>query len=185
MRLLQIACAVVASLFIGFQAQAETQWTVDQTESALSFEVTIGGSATNGSFEDWSAEITFDPARPEAAQVGVEVNVSSVIIDAPQAQPLISTPQWLDASGYPVARFVGRGFEEAEEGALSLPGMLSLKGIDVPVELLGTINITGDIAVANFATTLDRSLFSIGDDNPAVADAIEVRITLIAMRENE
>lgn len=169
-------------LFIRTEAHAGTRWQLVEADSSLSFLVSIGGSETAGIFQDWSATISYDPDTKEHAHIVVEVNIGSVSIDAPQASSLVGAAQWLGARGYPTARFVGHGFSIADDQTLTMQGMLSLKGIDVPITLVGSIEIEGGTAHAEFETTLSRSAFGVGDENPAVADPVTVRARLTAIR---
>ena len=53
-------------------------WAVNHEASQLSISVEIGGRRLFGAFQDWRAEIAFDPERPEACRVRVEVDVASL-----------------------------------------------------------------------------------------------------------
>ncbi len=44
--------------------RAETTWDVIAMDSRLSFTLQIGGSDTAGHFENWSADIIYDPICP-------------------------------------------------------------------------------------------------------------------------
>lgn len=176
------ACLVAAN---ASSAKAESRWEVIQSESTLEFTVDIGGSQASGMFGNWSAEIIFGPDAMADASVTVDVDISSVVIENPQATSLIESAQWLDTNGHPQARLVGVGFDTRPNGTLTLPSMLTLKGVDVPINLVGTIEIKGTDAFAVFTTSLSRDIFAIGDDNPAVADLVTVTAKIAANRINE
>jgi cytochrome b561 len=166
-------------------AQAETRWEFNPSESTLEFVVDIAGSQTLGMFANWSAEIIFDPDALADASVTVDVDIASVMIANSQAASLIETGQWLDTEAHSEARLVGLGFNAGQNGTLVLPSMLTLKGVDVPVDLIGTIEIEDTAAFAVFTTSLSREIFAIGDDTPAVADLVTVTATVTANRIDE
>jgi len=171
------------ALFLGVpNVQAGTFWQVVERDSSLSFSVSIGGSNTVGHFENWSAAITYDPGTLESAYITAEIEIASVEIDSPKATSLIGTSRWLDSAGYPAARFVANGFSVLKDEIFTLPGMLTLKGVDVPVTLVGTLEIDGDIARADFEISLSRRAFGIGEDIPAVSDLVVVMVKLSAIR---
>ncbi len=182
MKIIHLLSGLIAMCAIAAQAKAETRWKVINAESELSFQVKIGGSLAKGRFDDWSADIIYDPERPASATVAVEITLSSAMINVPQAQSLIKTAEWLDVTVHPNARFVGGGFQRVGEDKLSQKGMLTLKGVDVPVELLGSIDISGETAQAAFVAMLDRATFNIGNDNPGVNQIIEIGIAINALR---
>lgn len=172
-------------IFVVSNAKADTRWQVVEMDSSLSFSISIGGSITVGQFENWSAVIVYDPGTPESAYITAEIEIASAEIDSPKAANLIRTSRWLDSAGFPTARFVANGFSVLEDETLTLPGMLTLKGVDVPVTLVGTLKIDGNIARADFELALSREAFGIGEDVPAVSDLVVVMITLSAIRTTE
>ncbi len=108
--------------------------------------------------KDWSAEIEYDPARPQRTKVSVTVTTRTLEIDSPPARLLAAVDpdgpsaedrveigdkmlgtEQLDAETYPTITFVSTGVERRGERELRLRGTLSLHGrsreIEVPVTL--------------------------------------------------
>lgn len=166
----------------GQAALAGTAWQVDYANSTLTFLVSIGGVSTSGEFSDWHATIHYDPVTPDTADVTVGINMGSVAIVSPQAAPLLTTGPWLDITGHPSARFIGKGFVVNNDQSLQLPGQLSLKGVDMPTTMTGTIDVDEATAHAQFEASLSRSVFEIGDDTPAVSNSVTVFADLKATR---
>ncbi|MEP0409135.1 MAG: YceI family protein, partial [Roseibium sp.] len=70
------AAVLMTSLMAPGVALADT-WTVDPSRSQLAFEVAQAGSPLKGVFETWTADIEFDPATPETADISAEITTLS------------------------------------------------------------------------------------------------------------
>lgn len=174
---------VTANVFHADETAAST-WDIDPEQSALTYEVAIGGAGAQGTFGAWSAEIAFDPAAPEAGRVDVEIAIGSVTISDSRAASSVGAPAWLNTATFPTAVFTAAGFNMASEGAFTLPGTLTLRGVTHPVALSGTILIENNTATVAATTAFDRALFQIGDGQDAVAQEVRVRVDLVATRTN-
>lgn len=160
-------------------AAAEMTWTVDHDQSALSFAVEIGGTEAVGVFGQWDADITFDPTAPEIATVVVSIDIASVRIDDDRAQA-IADAAWLGAADHQTARFTSTTFELESDGTLTVPGTLTLKGIDMPLTLTGTLSVENCIARADLSSSIDRTSHDIGVGQNAVAPDVSITATLLA-----
>ncbi len=124
--------------------------------------VEIGGRRLFGAFQDWRAEIAFDPERPEACRVRVEVDVASLAFPDDMASSSAAEPEWLAAAAYPVAVFEGEGFSRSAPGEWAVHGELTLKGETRPLDLKVSIATEGESAEARVGATLIRSDFGVG-----------------------
>ncbi|MBT0957077.1 cytochrome b/b6 domain-containing protein [Alphaproteobacteria bacterium KMM 3653] len=161
--------------------QVQSDWQV--TEGTLGITVSQFGSDVQGSFADWTADITFD----ETAQAGkhgavtVQINISSLTLGSVTAQAM--GPDFFDAEGFPTATFTA-DILEAEAG-YSAEGTLTLKGTAQPVTLPFTLEIDGDTAVMTGQTTLNRMDYAIGTSQPdesSLKFPVMVDIALTASR---
>ncbi|MEE2809429.1 MAG: YceI family protein [Pseudomonadota bacterium] len=169
----------VALSCLAITAAADTTWKVDHDQSALSFAVEIGGTEAVGAFGRWDADITFDPTAPELGTVVVSIDIASVRIDDDRAQA-IADPAWLGAADHPTARFASTAFDLASDGTLTVPGTLTLKGIDLPLTLTGTLSVENSTARADLSSTIDRTSHDIGVGQNTVAPDVAVTATLLA-----
>ena len=69
------ACALVAVALPN--AACATEWSVDTAKSWLGFTGIMAKAPFNGRFGHWRADISFDPAQPEAGHAVVKVDMSS------------------------------------------------------------------------------------------------------------
>ncbi|MGH1460315.1 MAG: YceI family protein, partial [Paracoccaceae bacterium] len=161
----------VALSCLACAATAQTAWIVDHDQSDLSFSVQIGRTEAVGAFDRWDADITFDSAAPELSTVAVSIDIESVRIDDDRAQA-IADPAWLGAAEHPTARFTSTTFNLTSDGDLTVPGTLSLKGIDMPLTLTGTLLVEVCAARANLRSMIDRASYEIGVGQNAVAPIV-------------
>ncbi|SFI98254.1 YceI family protein [Albimonas pacifica] len=141
---------------------AAADWEVDHAASRLSISVEVAGRRLFGEFQDWRAEIAFDPENPEACRVRVEVDVASLAFPDDMASSSAAEPEWLAAAAHPVAVFEGEGFSRSAPGDWTVHGVLTVKGETRPLDLEVAIAAEGDAAEANVAAELVRSDYGVG-----------------------
>ena len=173
---------MAALIVTGAPSAAEPDWTVDHATSRLGYAVEIGGTTATGHFDGWTAEIAFDRDRPEEGRVRVEIAMDTVSIDDARAQA-VGDAAWLGVDDHPVAVFQSDRFDLAPDGALTVTGWLTLKGIDAPMTLAGTLVVEGMEARADLAGTITRLSHHVGVGQNAVAADVTVQATLTARCE--
>lgn len=161
--------------------QVASDWQVK--EGTLEITVQQMGSAVTGQFADWTAAISFtdrDTPGP-AGTVEVQVSIPSLTLGSVTAQAM--GPDFFDAERFPRAVFRGE-IVRTEDGYIAR-GPLSLKGVEVAIELPFALEIDGDTARMTGALTLDRLAFGVGEnmtDAGSLGHGVEVAVDLIAQR---
>ena len=176
-----VAGWTLALLVAAPAATAGQVWSVDREMSTLTYTARAGEAQIPGRFGAWMAKIAFDPHQPEAATLEVEIDMSSIVISGPGTQA-VGEAAWLDIVQHPRAEFKAQGFLWARDGALTVPGLLTLKGLTVPLTLTGKLDVDGGRAQADVTGTLLRLNHGIGVDQDAVAAEVEIRAQIIATR---
>jgi cytochrome b561/polyisoprenoid-binding protein YceI len=172
-----------ASSDTGVAPAASGQWLVEDGTVAITIRQ-LGADVT-GSFADWIAAVDFDPDAEGEIKGNVEASIviSSLTLGSVTAQAM--GPDFFDAANNPAATFSAVITEHPDgDGYLAL-GTLSLKGVDVPVELPFTFRPDGDSASVRAETTLDRRDFGIGQslgDESSLGFSVDVVIDLTALR---
>ncbi|SEN63917.1 cytochrome b/b6 domain-containing protein [Palleronia pelagia] len=141
------------------------------------------GSAIQGGFADWTAEIDFTEEVQDGTHgtVTVEIDIPSLTLGSVTSQAL--GPDYFAANDHPVAVYEAT-ILPAEDGYLA-EGTLSLAGQESQVDLPFTLTIDGDTATMNGTTTLDRRNFGIGDnqtDPSTLGFTVDVDIAVTATR---
>jgi polyisoprenoid-binding protein YceI len=113
---------------------AATPWRMDETTSRLGFLATQAGAQFEGRFTRFTADVEFDPTRPEDGSFDVRIAVASADTGESQRDDIIRGPDFFAASQFPEARYQASGFRPQGEGFLA-EGSLTLRGVTRPVAI--------------------------------------------------
>ncbi|MGZ6018612.1 MAG: YceI family protein, partial [Phenylobacterium sp.] len=130
--------------------------------SSLSFQTSWSGDAVQGRFNSWKADILFGPDALEKSRVTVTIDMTSAKTGDEQRDASLPSGDWFDAATHPKAVFTATKFEKAGEGAYVAHGTLEMRGVKKPVDLPFKLKIVGDKAQMSGETSLDRTLFGVG-----------------------
>ena len=162
-------------------AEVDSEWTVQ--DGTIAITVQQFGSAVEGSFADWTADITFDETidRGEVGAVTTVISVPSLSLGSVTQQAMGA--DFFDAENHETAVFdsiIRHGPDGYEAD-----GTLRIKENEVPVLLPFSLALNGDTAEMRADLTLDRRKFGIGDnvgDESSLAFSVDVDIRLTAIR---
>jgi cytochrome b561/polyisoprenoid-binding protein YceI len=161
------------------RASPAPTWAVDSKQSSILFKSAYMGRAFEGRFNNWTAAIQFDPAKPEDARI----KVSIPMLDAASKKSNISTGQpyfdenvtqgdWFNVAKFPDAVFeVNEGVLKNPDGSYEATGVLTLKGQKFPLRLPFTLVISGSAAKMHGEVKLKRLELGVGRDTPSAATA--------------
>lgn len=158
---------------------AANSWTVES--GSLGIEILQMGSAVQGGFSNWDADITFtNPEAPgPAGSVVVEVDITSLGLGSVTSQAL--SADYFNASEFPTARFEA-DLIKLEEG-YEAQGQLTIRDQTQPFTLPFTLGIDGDTATMVGASTLQRLDYNVGlslQDESTVGFTVEIKVELSA-----
>lgn len=162
---------------------ASSQWQI--VDGTLSITIRQLGADVTGSFADWITSVDFDPGIEGDIKGSVEasIDISSLTLGSVTEQAM--GPDFFDTANNPTARFSAVITEDPDGAGYLALGTLSLKGVEVPVELPFVFIPEGDIATVRAETTLDRRDFGIGQslgDESSLGFSVGVVIDLTALR---
>lgn len=173
--------AALAGLSILSEADA-ADWIL-QEESEIRFETSQEGARFDGVFERFEADVTFDPQDPAKGRARVVVELASARTGDGTKDGALEDEEWFDIDEHPNAVFTVEGFEAQGEGMFLAPGRLTMKGETRDVALPFVFAEEGGVATVTGRTTLDRTVFGVGDDGQdGVANEVVVIIDLRARR---
>lgn len=141
------------------------------------------GVALQGAFNEFAANVKFDPSHPEAGAVKVRVDVRSVATGDTDADELLRSKDFFDAAKFPQATFEASGFHAQDAGRYVAKGTFSLKGHTVPlaVTFSTTANAQGRWFDGSF--TISRLAFHVGQgewaDTSTLADAVRIKFHVL------
>lgn len=160
-----------------------SDWTV--TEGTLGISIVQLGSDVAGTFEDWTAAITYDAETDDDLKGSVEVTISigSLSLGTVAAQAM--GPEFFDAEGFPTAVFKADLIDA--DAVHTANGTLSIKGIEVPLSFPYELEITDGVATVSGSTSVNRQDFNIGttsyQDESSLGFPVTITFELTATQE--
>jgi len=158
---------------------AAAEWSVDAARSRLGFIGSQGGSPFEGKFTRWSARIDYDPAKPEAAKVTVDIDMASAQTGDSQKDQSLPGADWFDAKGFPKARFEAAGFKGKGANAFEAPGTLTIRGMGKSVVLPFTLDLKGAQAHAKGRLDIVRTDFGVGQGEWKAGDMVALQVAVV------
>jgi cytochrome b561/polyisoprenoid-binding protein YceI len=148
--------------------------------STLGFATTWSGSAIEGRFDRWTADIRFSPEALDKSKVGVSIDLSSAVTGDPQRDQSMGGADWFDTASHPKATFTATRFEKTGTDRYVAHGQLTIRGVSRPQRLPFTLKIEGDKARVSGVTSLDRTAFGVGQGEWKSTDQIpaEVKVSV-------
>jgi polyisoprenoid-binding protein YceI len=142
-----------------------------QAASTLGFTGSFQGASFDGSFRQWHAAISYDPAQLAQSKFDVEVTMASVAVSDKDQQGALPGKDFFDVAQYPTAHFVTTGFRQVG-GKVIADGKLTLRGITKPVSLAVDFKPQGKNATLDVNGTLKRLDFGVGGGDYADTSVI-------------
>jgi len=186
MNIIRSAAAIAfATLVASAPARAVEFNAVQADQSKLGFTFKQMGVPVDGRFRTFSAQIAFDPSRPEAAKAGIEINLASVDAGSSEANEEVIGKQWFNVKAYPTAKFVATGVKPLGGNRYELAGKLSIKGRTQDALAPFTFKQEGSHGIFEGSFVIKRADFAIGEgawaDFATVANEIPVRFHIVAV----
>lgn len=183
-----LAALIPATAGLAAQASTPSHWQADPAHSALAFRVRhLGITWVNGTFGQWSADLDYDPAKPEAARVTARIQTASVTTGNDRRDTDLKQ-NYLLVDSFPEMTFVSKHVERVAgtPDRLRITGDLTIRGVTREVALdaeIGGVAATpmGRRTAFSATTAIKRQDFGITrnpflEGTQMVGD--EVRITI-------
>ena len=177
---LAATCALAGALAgpLAFSGAALAH-TVDPAKSEISFGFKQENVPGSGKFKKFTAQITFDAAKPEATRANIDVDVTSVELGDPGWNSDIQGASWFNTKQFPKALYVVSSAKAIGGGRYESAGKFTLKGITRDVVTTFTAKADGGGTLLEGSVPLKRNDFKIGDgpwaDTSVVANEVAVR----------
>ncbi len=173
------------------QALPVGTWNLDPVHSTIGFEVDYMGGAFRGQFREVAAKLEAEGDRPVLTG---SAKVASADLKDENLVAHIQSPDFFDAERFPELSFESSEIDRAGD-RVSVRGGITIKGVERPVELTGTLAepITDPYGRERISlklnTTIDRQDFGVNwnvplpDGKPALADEVKLAAELYFVRE--
>jgi len=110
-------------------------WAADPAHSAIGFRVRhLGITWVNGTFGQWTAELNYDPAKPEAASVTARIQAATISTGNDRRDNDLRT-NYLVTDSFPDITFKSTRVERTAPDHLRVTGDLTIRGITHPAVL--------------------------------------------------
>lgn len=191
MRLPFAVFAACLAMLTSARAEATALWSVVEDESEIAFIASQGGSPVNGVFQQFSAELTFDPSALADSRFRVEIDVDSVESGNGDRDSTLRSNGFFEVSRWPLALFEADDIRAVAEDRYEAHGTLTLRDQSLPVILPFTLELSGTPgerrAMAEGALTINRIDYGVGQgqwaDTSVIADAVEIAVRIVALEQ--
>ena len=173
------------------QALPVGTWALDPIHSTIGFEVDYLAGSFRGQFREVAGKLTNEG---DSAVLKGSAKVASVDVKDENLAAHLQSPDFFDAERYPELSFESSDIARAD-GRVTVRGGITIKGVERPVELTGTIaepitDYTGSEKLSvKLDTTVDRTEFGVNwnvplpDGKPALADEVKLSAELFFVKE--
>ncbi len=178
MNFLKIIMAL-ALLLNAFGAAATEYNQLQQAQSTLTFGYRQMGVPMEGKFGQFSAQLSFDPAKLASAQAHIDVTLASIDTGSRDANESIAGKLWFNTGLYPMGSFVSTGVRQLAGNRYQVTGKLTLKGKTLDVSAPVTFTAAGNRGSFDGSFNIKRLDYGIGigewTDLDTVADDVQIR----------
>ncbi|WP_116807716.1 YceI family protein [Steroidobacter cummioxidans] len=181
----RLAARLVAGFSAGLAAVAAlaaAQWSLQPKESKLTFVGEQAGAQFEGSFDKFTADISFDPKDLAASRFDVKIDTASVNTQDGERDTTIKSPDLFDVKRFPTAHYVADKFADKGGNKYSATGKLTLRNVtkDVPIDF--TFESKDGGAWLKGTAKIKRLDFGVGQgewkDTSTVGNDVQVRFAL-------
>ena len=167
-------------------ATLAAEWQVDPARSTIAAVVRQGASGGfEARFERFTAEVAFDPARPEATRVTLTVDTSSFASGHSQRDQVATGDAFLAAKSHREARYVTRAVRPLGGDRYEVEADFTLRGVTRPLAHAATIAAGLEEARATGEVEIARADWGVGQGQPGdVGAVVVVRFDLAATRRS-
>ena len=174
-----LAIATIATIAVAAPAWAQQ---VVPAQSEITFVSKQMGVPVEGRFKLWTAQIAFDPRKPEAGKIGFTIQAGSASFGAAETDAEVSKPAWFNIANFPHASFQSSAVKALGAGKFEVRGALVIKGVSHDVLVPVTVTQAGSASTATGSFNIKRLDFRIGDgewaDTSMVANDVQVKFKL-------
>ncbi|MEM9270690.1 MAG: YceI family protein [Pseudomonadota bacterium] len=184
---MKLASLLLAGAMTLSPAAYAVDWTLDKSHTFIGFSVNhLGFSETRGTFSEFDAEISYDPADISSAAVTFTIDAASINTFWEARDNHVKGADFLDVENHPTITFVSTGVTSTGENTATLTGDMTIKGttqevsFDVTKAAMAANPFNPALAVAGFQLVgeIDRTDFGINFGAPAIGAVMPITIDL-------
>ena len=170
-------------------------WEIDRAHSAINFSITHFFTPVSGTFDDYDAEVLFDPSDLENSSISVTIPIESINTKNDRRDNHLMSEDFFNAEQWPNLTFESSTIEQTGDNQFVAKGQLTIRDVtrdfELPFELLGVMDhpmrdgkkVAGIVANAE----LMRTDFGVGVGDWAatavVGDKVNINLNLELMAD--
>ncbi len=182
------ASLLAAVVLAASPALAQSTYTSDKAHSEFNFVIRHLVSHVSGRFNDFTATLKLDPAKPEASSVEIVIKAASIDTRIEDRDKHLRSADFFDVQKYPEITFKSTKIKSTGKDTYDVSGNLTMRGvtreITLPVTFLGFIKDPRGSQRGGFSTEtkLNRKDYGINWNRALDAGGFllgdEVRVTV-------
>ncbi len=137
-------------------------WNIDKSQSVIRFTADQAGAPFTGSWQQWYADIRFDPHNLAASSARVRVDATSPATGDSDRDTTLLKSEWFDSSVHPEIIFRSIGIFVVETGGYLATGTLRIRNNEHPIRLTFTHQLVDGKDIITGSVDLDRIELGIG-----------------------
>jgi len=174
--------AVVLAASLAVTGVALAQAKVVPAQSQITFAAKEMGVPVEGKFGKWTADIAFDPKKPEAGKVGFTIDTATASFGSKETDDEVPKATWFNVAKYPTATFASTAIKAKGTGHFDVAGKLTVKGTTKDIVVPIALAQAGGLTTATGQFTIKRNDFKIGEgewtDTSQLADEVLVKFKI-------
>jgi polyisoprenoid-binding protein YceI len=178
---------IAITLALGAALLAPALAQVDAAKSSVIAVSKQMGVPVEGKFRRFSAQVSFDPAKPADGRASIEIDIASFDLGDADFNRETAKKEWFDAAKFPKATFVTSAIKPAGAGKFEAAGKLAIKGITRDVVAPVSFKAEGGQQVFEGMLPIKRLAFNIGEgewkDTSTVADDVQIRFRIVTAKK--
>ena len=185
--LLAFAFIGIGTAFTGDTDDVRTsEWEIDRSHSAINFTINHFFTPVDGSFDDYSADIVFDPENLDASRVNVTIPVESVNTRNDRRDNHLLSEDFFNAEQWPEIQFASNTIEQTGDNQFVAKGEMTIRDVtrefELPFELLGVMDhpMQENTRVAGIAANAElmRTDYGVGVGDWAATAVVGDRVNI-------
>jgi polyisoprenoid-binding protein YceI len=174
--------ALILAASLALTGAAFAQAKVVPAQSQITFAIKEMGVPVEGRFSKWTADIAFDPKKPETGKVAFTIATSSAAFGVPETDAEVPKAEWFNVAKFPSATFASTAIKATGGGKFDVAGKLTVKGITRDVVVPIALAQAGPTTTATGAFTIRRNDFHVGEgewsDTSQLANEVAVKFKI-------
>ena len=142
---------------------------------------------TDGKFNKFSAQISFDPAKPAAGTASITIDTGSYDLGDDDYNKQVRGAEWFDAGKYPTATFVSSAIAPAGANKYNVTGKITIKGKSQTMTVPVTVTQQGATETFDGSLPIKRTQFDVGTgewkDTSIVSDDVVIKFHIVAAKK--